>query len=147
MYLCGPSKHSCQPFCGPEGRHDCSDSVLSLETTHWLRCLCPVHSVVLSYHSTPLLFISIAATRARSSIVCFCFVFVFPLTLCARSSIFCFCVCFSCVFQRCARVWRGFVGSLRHWRGYCPPLPPPPPLGNWAFPPFVYRTFALLTTQ
>ena len=30
MYLCGPRKHSCQPFCGPEGRFYCSDSVCSL---------------------------------------------------------------------------------------------------------------------
>ena len=30
MYLCGPGKHSCQPFCGPEGRFYCSDSVCSL---------------------------------------------------------------------------------------------------------------------
>ena len=27
MYLCGPRKHNCQPFCAPEGRFDCSDSV------------------------------------------------------------------------------------------------------------------------
>ena len=25
MYLCGPRKHNCQQFCGPEGRFDCSD--------------------------------------------------------------------------------------------------------------------------
>ena len=30
MYLCGPGKHNCQPFCGPEGRFYCSDSVCSL---------------------------------------------------------------------------------------------------------------------
>ena len=30
MYLCGPGKHSCQPFCGPEGRFYCSYSVCSL---------------------------------------------------------------------------------------------------------------------
>ena len=30
MYLCGPEKHNCQPFCGPEGRFYCSDSVCSL---------------------------------------------------------------------------------------------------------------------
>ena len=30
MCLCGPGKHSCQPFCGPEGRFYCSDSVCSL---------------------------------------------------------------------------------------------------------------------
>ena len=30
MYLCGPGKHSCQPFCGPEGWFYCSDSVCSL---------------------------------------------------------------------------------------------------------------------
>ena len=30
MYLCGPRKHSCQPFCGPDGRFYCSDSVCSL---------------------------------------------------------------------------------------------------------------------
>jgi len=30
VYLCGPGKHSCQPFCGPEGRFYCSDSVCSL---------------------------------------------------------------------------------------------------------------------
>ena len=30
MYLCGPRKHNCQPFCGPEGRFYCSDSVCSL---------------------------------------------------------------------------------------------------------------------
>ena len=30
MYLCGPGKHSCQPFCGPEGRFYCSDSVCFL---------------------------------------------------------------------------------------------------------------------
>ena len=30
MYLCGPRKHSCQPFCGPEGHFYCSDSVCSL---------------------------------------------------------------------------------------------------------------------
>ena len=30
MYLCGQRKHNCQPFCGPEGWFDCSDSVLSL---------------------------------------------------------------------------------------------------------------------
>ena len=30
MYLCGSGKHSCQPFCGPEGRFYCSDSVCSL---------------------------------------------------------------------------------------------------------------------
>ena len=28
--MCGPGKHNCQPFCGPEGRFDCSDSVCSL---------------------------------------------------------------------------------------------------------------------
>ena len=28
--MCGPRKHSCQPFCGPEGRFYCSDSVCSL---------------------------------------------------------------------------------------------------------------------
>ena len=28
--MCGPGKHSCQPFCGPEGRFYCSDSVCSL---------------------------------------------------------------------------------------------------------------------
>ena len=28
MYL--PRKHNCQPFCGPEGRFDCSASVCSL---------------------------------------------------------------------------------------------------------------------
>ena len=28
--MCGPRKHNCQPFCGPEGRFDCSDSVFSL---------------------------------------------------------------------------------------------------------------------
>ena len=27
--MCGPRKHNCQPFCGPEGRFDCSDSVCS----------------------------------------------------------------------------------------------------------------------
>ena len=30
MYLCGPGKHNCQPFCGPDGRFYCSDSVCSL---------------------------------------------------------------------------------------------------------------------
>ena len=30
MYLWGPGKHNCQPFCGPEGRFYCSDSVCSL---------------------------------------------------------------------------------------------------------------------
>ena len=30
LYLCGPRKHNCQPFCGPQGRFDCSDSVCSL---------------------------------------------------------------------------------------------------------------------
>ena len=30
MYLCGTGKHNCQPFCGPEGRFYCSDSVCSL---------------------------------------------------------------------------------------------------------------------
>ena len=30
MYLCGPGKHNCQPFCGPEGRFYSSDSVCSL---------------------------------------------------------------------------------------------------------------------
>ena len=30
MYLCGPGKHNCQRFCGPEGRFYCSDSVCSL---------------------------------------------------------------------------------------------------------------------
>ena len=30
MYLCGPRKHNCQPFCGPKGRFYCSDSVCSL---------------------------------------------------------------------------------------------------------------------
>ena len=30
MYLCRPRKHSCQPFCGPEGRFYCSDSVCFL---------------------------------------------------------------------------------------------------------------------
>ena len=30
MYLCGPGKHNCQPFCGPEGRFYCSDSVCFL---------------------------------------------------------------------------------------------------------------------
>ena len=25
--MCGPRKHDCQPFCGPEGRFYCSDSV------------------------------------------------------------------------------------------------------------------------
>ena len=30
MYLCGPRKHNCQPFCGPESRFDCSDGVCSL---------------------------------------------------------------------------------------------------------------------
>ena len=30
MYLCGPGKHSCQPFCGPEDCFYCSDSVCSL---------------------------------------------------------------------------------------------------------------------
>ena len=30
MYLCGPGKHNCQPFCDPEGRFYCSDSVCSL---------------------------------------------------------------------------------------------------------------------
>ena len=33
MYLCGPGKHNCQPFCGPEGRFYCSDSVCSLWPT------------------------------------------------------------------------------------------------------------------
>ena len=28
--MCGPRKHNCQPFCGPEGRFDCNDSVCSL---------------------------------------------------------------------------------------------------------------------
>jgi len=28
--LCAPRKHNCQPFCGPEGRFYCSDSVCSL---------------------------------------------------------------------------------------------------------------------
>ena len=28
--MCGPRKHNCQPFCGPEGRFYCSDSVCSL---------------------------------------------------------------------------------------------------------------------
>ena len=28
--MCGPRKHNCQPFCGPEGRFHCSDSVCSL---------------------------------------------------------------------------------------------------------------------
>ena len=28
--MCGPGKHNCQPFCGPEGRFYCSDSVCSL---------------------------------------------------------------------------------------------------------------------
>ena len=28
--MCGPRKHNCQPFCGPEGRSDCSDIVCSL---------------------------------------------------------------------------------------------------------------------
>ena len=28
--MCGPRKHKCQPFCGPEGRFDCSESVFSL---------------------------------------------------------------------------------------------------------------------
>ena len=28
--MCGPGKYSCQPFCGPEGRFYCSDSVCSL---------------------------------------------------------------------------------------------------------------------
>ena len=27
--MCGPGKHNCQPFCGPEGRFYCSDSVCS----------------------------------------------------------------------------------------------------------------------
>ena len=30
LYLCGPRKHNCQPFCGPEGLFHCSDSVSSL---------------------------------------------------------------------------------------------------------------------
>ena len=25
--MCGPRKHDCQPFCGPEGRFYCSNSV------------------------------------------------------------------------------------------------------------------------
>ena len=29
--MCGPGKHNCQPFCGPEGRFDCSNSVCSLQ--------------------------------------------------------------------------------------------------------------------
>ena len=28
--MCGPGKHNCQPFCGPEGRFCCSDSVCSV---------------------------------------------------------------------------------------------------------------------
>ena len=31
MYLCGLRKHNCQPFCGPEGRFHCSDSMCSLQ--------------------------------------------------------------------------------------------------------------------
>jgi len=30
VYLCRSRKHNCQPFCGPEGWSDCSDSVCSL---------------------------------------------------------------------------------------------------------------------
>ena len=30
LYLCRPRKYNCQPFCGPEVRTDCSDSVFSL---------------------------------------------------------------------------------------------------------------------
>ena len=48
MYLCGPRKHNCQPFCGPEGGFDCSDSVCSLRPAPfsylWVRvrilCVC-----------------------------------------------------------------------------------------------------------
>ena len=39
MYLCGPGKHNCQPFCGPEGRFYCSDSVCSLWPAPF-SCLC-----------------------------------------------------------------------------------------------------------
>ena len=37
--MCGPRKHNCQPFCDPEGRFDCSDSVCSLRPAP-LSCLC-----------------------------------------------------------------------------------------------------------
>ena len=55
MYLCGPGKHNCQPFCGPEGRFYCSDSVCYLTVrvlsplTPWRiqDCLLPVARAVL----------------------------------------------------------------------------------------------------
>jgi len=33
VYLCGPRKHNHQPFCGPEGRFYCSDSICYLWPT------------------------------------------------------------------------------------------------------------------
>ena len=33
--MCGSRKHNCQPFCGPEGRFHCSDSVCSLRPTQF----------------------------------------------------------------------------------------------------------------
>ena len=51
MYWCRPGKHSCQPFCGPEGRFYCSDSVCSLWPTPFsylcvsVRILCVLKTV------------------------------------------------------------------------------------------------------
>ena len=36
----GPRKHKCRPFCGPEGRFDCSESVFSLRPApHCYLCM------------------------------------------------------------------------------------------------------------
>ncbi len=49
--MCGPRKHNCQPFCGPEGRFDCSDSVCSLRPAPFsylcvrVRILCVLKTV------------------------------------------------------------------------------------------------------
>jgi len=43
LYLCGPRKHNCQPFCGPEAWSDCRDSVMYQLCTLRpapLSCLC-----------------------------------------------------------------------------------------------------------
>ena len=41
LYLCGLRKHNCQPFCGPEGRFYCSNSMCSLRPAQFsYLCVC-----------------------------------------------------------------------------------------------------------
>ena len=64
MYLCGPGKHNCQPFCGPEGRFDCSDSVSSLRPAPFFYLCVRVRILV-----SPLLFFHRLWTRESGGVI------------------------------------------------------------------------------